>query len=280
MSAIRLRLTAVVLIVLAMVGACALLPDGGLGTGSPGPGGLPYPDGCAAFGFSDNRCAKVVHELARQEGVDFEVVREVRLLPDPGCGQGPDVLCARTASLGARARFTLADGTTRDAVIWCGVGSQGLFACSEAPEVWLMSPTMNGYGDIPCSGEAPDGCASPVPSVDPAALAQAVALRIPSLEVAVDHAGRYEIALGRATLPNGVLTEAVFALADAHEAGFELEDGRVSLTVRSTADGTPLLNRYDHGWREGVEVVEAVLVFTVVDYDPGAIIPVRDIVVR
>jgi hypothetical protein len=109
MSAIRLRLTAIVLIVLAMVGACALLPDGGLGTGSPGPGGLAYPDVCAAFGFSDNRCAKVVHELARQEAVD---------------------------------------------------------------------------GAIPCSGEAPDGCASPVPSVDPAALGQAVALRIPSLDVA------------------------------------------------------------------------------------------------
>jgi hypothetical protein len=142
MSAIRLRLGAVILILLALVGACALLPDGALhptgglfADASPGPEGLPYPSGCGAFGFSAQRCEKVVHELAQAASVDVATVRAIQLLPDPGCGGDPRVLCTRSASIGARGRLTLADGSTTEATVWCGVGSQGLYACSEAPTV-------------------------------------------------------------------------------------------------------------------------------------------------
>lgn len=45
-------------------------------------------------------------------------------------------------------------------------------------------------------------------------------------------------------------------------------------------DGRPFDNYSMHGWREGVERIEAVLVFEVRRFDPGAVLVIRDIVVR
>jgi len=39
-------------------------------------------------------------------------------------------------------------------------------------------------------------------------------------------------------------------------------------------------NIYEHGWREGIEGVEAVLVFDVFRFEPGATLSIRDVVVR
>ncbi len=45
-------------------------------------------------------------------------------------------------------------------------------------------------------------------------------------------------------------------------------------------DGKPFQNVHEHGWRDGLERVEAVLVFDVKRFDPGATVEVRDVVVR
>ena len=45
-------------------------------------------------------------------------------------------------------------------------------------------------------------------------------------------------------------------------------------------DGKPFQNYYDHGWRPGVERVEAILVFDVLWFEKGAILDIRDVVVR
>jgi hypothetical protein len=42
----------------------------------------------------------------------------------------------------------------------------------------------------------------------------------------------------------------------------------------------PFDNYYIRGWHEGTETVDAVLVFEVVSFEPGATLELRDIVVR
>jgi hypothetical protein len=44
--------------------------------------------------------------------------------------------------------------------------------------------------------------------------------------------------------------------------------------------GTPIMNIYEHGWRPGTERVQAVLMFDVAYFDPGATLGVKDVVVR
>ena len=56
---------------------------------------------------------------------------------------------------------------------------------------------------------------------------------------------------------------------------------RPHVEIRSLEpDGKPFHNVYEHGWRDGLERVEAVLVFDVKRFDPGATVEVRDVVVR
>jgi hypothetical protein len=60
-----------------------------------------------------------------------------------------------------------------------------------------------------------------------------------------------------------------------------IEGAYVLLDVRSMEpDGRPFDNYYLHGWREGLERVEAVLVFEVRRFEPGAVLSIEDIVVR
>lgn len=45
-------------------------------------------------------------------------------------------------------------------------------------------------------------------------------------------------------------------------------------------DGLPFRNIYDHGWRDGVERVEVVVRFEVLRFEPGAVLSLRDLLVR
>ena len=54
-----------------------------------------------------------------------------------------------------------------------------------------------------------------------------------------------------------------------------------TIEVRSLEpDGKPFDNYYLHGWRGGVESVEAFLIFDVLWFRPGADLAIRDVVVR
>jgi hypothetical protein len=60
-----------------------------------------------------------------------------------------------------------------------------------------------------------------------------------------------------------------------------IADANVLLDIRSLEpDGKPFDNYYVHGWREGVERIEAVLVFEVTRFEPGATLSIADVVVR
>lgn len=266
--------------------ACGLVPAG-LGE-QPGAvvdeGGVPYPDGCAAFELSARRCDFIVDRLGEELGVDRSTVKEIRLLGDPGCTaepavDGTQVLCMSTMAFIVRVRFVRDDGRVFETSQYCGVGGEHDLACAEVPTVRLAAPTLSGYGDIPCAGEPPDGCASPVPTIDPATLEDAKPLEIASLDVPLDHVGHYDLPLGSAVLPNGILTDGSFALADDAQTGFLLTDGVVTLVVAGP-DGKPIWNVYEQGWRPGTETVDAHLVFDVESYQPGAVLRVRDVAVR
>ena len=100
------------------------------------------------------------------------------------------------------------------------------------------------------------------------------------MTVPIDHVGPYEVVIGAATLPNGILTEATFGFGDDWPDGVSIADASVRLEVRSKADGRPIVNIYEHGRVDGVEPVDAVLVFDVDDFDPGASLHIRNVVVR
>ncbi|MEO5964308.1 MAG: hypothetical protein ABIR11_02490 [Candidatus Limnocylindrales bacterium] len=275
------RLALLVLFTTVVAAGCSMLPAQFGGHADPTVEiDVAYPAGCGEFDLSDRRCRAIVESLAGQLDVDLPMVREIRLLGDPGCGQGPNVLCTRTTSFIVRVRFVRDDGTAAEGSQFCGVGGQYSILCTETPEVRISAPTLNGYTDIPCAGEAPDGCASPVPTIDPAVAPDASPLRIATLDIPLDHVGHYEIPVGMAVLPNGVLTEGSFGLANPHQDGFILlSEGAMSLVVAGP-DGQPIWNVYEQGWREGTETVDVTLVFDVESTEPGRVLQVRDVVVR
>jgi hypothetical protein len=165
--------------------------------------------------------------------------------------------------------------------VFCGVGGAYSLSCSDDPKVGLGSPTMSGYQDVPCNGEAPENpCATPLPSIEPAAAAAARALEVADLDIPIDHAGSYAIPVGEAVLPNGILSDATFGLADDSPSDVLVSSDGVFLAITSLDGGPPFDNLYVRGWRPGTERVQATLRFTVEWFEPGAILYVRDLLVR
>lgn len=211
-------------------------------------------------------------------------VASIVILPDPTPEIGPDggeILVTRSGSAPILVRAVMGDGTTLDTQV-CG-GVSGGPACFDDPPEWATEGSLigAGYHDIPCP-EDPSGCPTPVPSIDPSVAASATPIVVADRTVSVDHVGAYEVSLGTGSLPNGVLTEGTYRLPDPWPVDVTFTaDSTPRLVLRSLEpDGKPFDNVYAHGWREGVERIEAVLVFDVKRFDPGAMLEVRDVVVR
>jgi hypothetical protein len=129
-----------------------------------------------------------------------------------------------------------------------------------------------GYTDTP-------GNATPFPSLDQLAVANARPLRVASLVVPITSTGTRTIVVGKALLANGYLAEGDFSLSDPWPSNV-LFNGDIQLEVRATASGAPLQNLYEHGWHDGVEEVEATITFDVAWFEPGASLTLIDIVVE
>jgi hypothetical protein len=129
-----------------------------------------------------------------------------------------------------------------------------------------------GYSDTPED-------ATPFPALDPAAVASARPLHVASLPLAITSTGAHTIPIGTALLADGYLAEGSFSLADPWPSDVLLNGG-ISLVIRPVAGGPPLQNLYEHGWHAGVEAVEATITFDVAWFEPGASLPIVDIVVR
>jgi hypothetical protein len=225
--------------------------------------------------FSAARCLAMTDEAASQLHVTREDVAALEVIPEPTpqVVDGKTILQTRSGG-GAPVvvDVSLRDGSVHRVTMPCG-GIPSSPACIDEPRLQISSPTEGGYFD------RPEG-ASPVPTAAPDALAAASSLRIDRLDIQIDHVGPFEVRLGEAALPNGLLTTATFDLVDPWPAGVTVIDGRVILEVRSLVDGRSLRNVYEHGWRDGTEPVEAVLIFDVSRFEPGAVLAIRDMVVE
>lgn len=256
----------------ALVLAAALVLTGCDALAGAFPNAAPTPQPCARI-HNAVRCSAITDAAALQLGTTRDDIVSIDVVPDPTpeVRDGVTLLQTRGGAPRMNLLVTLADGTLHQ-VSMCG-GASMEPQCVENPHLIADSVTQGGYHDVP------EG-SSPVPSAAADALAEATGLRIDRLDIPIDHTGRNEIVLGEARLPNGLLTTADFELVDGWPADVSIVDGRVTLEVRSQEDGKPIQNIYAHGWREGIEDVDAVLVFEVFWFDPGATLTVLDVVVR
>jgi hypothetical protein len=147
-----------------------------------------------------------------------------------------------------------------------------------------------GDWDIACGGMDaagnPAGCSTPLPSLEPDAVARAVPLEIASRDIPIAAVGPADVLLGQATLANGVLHNATFHLAgiepgnEVLPSGFTIAD-QIFLDVRPTDPSRPPFgNGYRRGWHPGTEVVNVYLTYDITGFTPGAVIPLRDVVVH
>ncbi len=234
----------------------------------------PPADACRRLAFSPRRCDAVVAQAIEGAGVAPADVANVELGRPDGVKRG------LSGSLAALARLHLADGRTIDHEVWCvGILSETRPWCVDDPQIWLHQGANH---DVPCSGDqdgaVPEGCATPI-TLDPEAVAQARPLRVPSLDVPIG-VGHHEIPLGKALLPNGFLEEARFALGDLSPDDVYVPEGIFMVVTSTDPDRPGFGNAYDRGTFPGVEEVTASLVFDVAAAPPGAILQIRDVVVR
>jgi len=261
-------------IVAVAAGACSVLE--GLA-----PPATPTP---CAMAFSEARCEAIRVSVARDLGVDPSDISTMEVLPAPTPERAEDgsIILNLGGGPAPEVGVVLIDGSAHRVTLPCG-GIAGAFvpACMEEPALTPSSVTIGGYRDVPCPGEPPDGCATPQPPTQPDAVAEAAPIEIAALDVPIDRVGQFEVVVGSGSLPNGILSEASFALAESWPDGVVILEGSVFLDVRSLEpDGRPFDNYYLHGWRKGVERIEAVLVFHVDHVEPGGMLRIRDLVVR
>jgi hypothetical protein len=260
----RLRLIAALSV---LVAGCSLLPIGRR------PADVELPKPCAAV-YSVARCQAMTDVVAADVVKNRADVTAVAIAPDPvpegvTFGAGWHILV----------RISLRDGSTHDAKLCGGVPHEP--ACTDDPQLENSSVTGGGYDDHPCFGETPDTCASPLPTIEPAAAAAAMPLSIASRSIRIDHLGPYRVVLGEGSLPNGIVTDASFEFGEAWPDDLALRDGRARLELGSLEpDGKPFENYYLHGWRKGVENVQAILTLDVLWFAPGATLEIRNVVVR
>jgi hypothetical protein len=262
------RVTALAVLALSMVVATGCEAVAGLT-----PPATPRP--CEQL-YNARRCLAMADDATAFSEKTRDDVASIVILPDPTPEIGPDgVILQTTSGSPIYIRVVMRDGTTRDTHVCVGVS--GGPACVDAPSSWDTDADLigSGYHDVP------EG-ATPVPSIDPAIAGGGVSIDVPTRTIVIDHTGPYEVPLGTGSLPNGLLTEATYRLADPWPVDVTFApDATPRLELRSLEpDGKPFSNAYEHGWRDGLERIEAVMVFEVKRFDPGATVEVRDVAVR
>ena len=196
------------LLVAAAAAACSVGPLAeGTAARPAAPGGGASP--CASV-FSADRCDAILTMAAESLGVADDAVTAIEIAPDP-TPRTDGILETRSGSAGIGVIARVA-GATRDVRLCMGVAMEP--ACTLEPRLTIHSAIGNGYEDVPCPGEPPAGCATPVPSPDPGAVTAGRPLRIEHVVLPVTSVGHQELRLGTAVLPNGVWTVARAELGD------------------------------------------------------------------
>lgn len=247
------RLAALAIMAL-VAGGCSLLPE------------IPQSPMACVEVYSQDRCLAMADVAAAEVSRNRGDVVGIAIVPDASL-QG--VTLGGAPPIQVRVGF--ADGMTHDARMCGGLPSGP--ACSDEPRLESRS-ALGGYTDVPAGS-------TPLPTVAPAAVTSASTLVIETVAIPIDRQGEHEIVLGEGALPNGVWTIGSFDFAEPWPDDLVLRDGAVRLELRSLEpDGKPFDNSYMHGWRPGVERVEAVLLFDVLWFEPGADLVIRNVVVK
>jgi hypothetical protein len=234
-----------------------------------GPTGGVYPGACEELGFKARQCAAIVDRAAQDAGIKADAVASIDILPPAS-----DASVTLGGRMIARVRFHPTSGATRIQEVWCiGVGSPDSLVCEADPQIRISARIDH---DVPCDAGV---CATLPPTPRPASVAKARALHVATLDIPVDHVGHYEIDAGPAGLPDGALSERSATLADTRPQDFWTQ-GDIKLEVRPVLAGRPPVGSVYRDPFDGVEPVEAFLVFDVYETSPGAVLQVRDIVVR
>ena len=251
--------------------AAAVLAGCGIGA-LFGPQGGPYPEACASLEFAPRQCTSMVTRAQAQSGVTAAEEAAADILPPT-----QDGVARIGGSMISRVRLHLADGTERTKEIWCiGIGGGADEACDPDPRIIVGAGQVS--GDVPCSGEPPAGCATPPPTPRPAIQAMARPLRVPVLDIPLDHLGGYRIEVGLAGLPDGAFSGSSASVVDERPEGYWIRDAQL-LVEPVDPKRPPIGNLYREPF-DGVEPVRVVLEFTVSELTPGATFRVRDIVVE
>ncbi len=179
----------------------------------------------------------------------------------------------------SRVRSHPATGPGQTLEIWCiGVAGNGDDACIHDPIIAIAARGLD--HDTPCTGDGdpPTGCATPVPTPRPEIQAQARPLRVPALDIPLDHVGPYRIELGEAGLPDGAFTNSTASVVDERPTTFWIRNG--DLLIEPVDPKRPPVGSVFREPFDGVERVRVSLVFDVTEVSPGAVLQVRDIVVE
>lgn len=235
-----------------------------------GPQGGPYPDACADLGFPARQCAAMV---ARAEYLTGAVAADTPIDILPPKQDGASI----GGSMISRVRFHLADGRERTVEIWC-IGVGGGDYCTSDRTIGIGAGHVD--ADVPCTGggDPPTGCATFPPTPRPESRAAAKPLRVPELDIPLDHLGHYEIALGEAGLPDGAFTNSAASVADERPTTFWIVDA--SIVIEPVDPARPPVGNIFREPFDGVEQVRVTLVFDVTELEPGAVLQVRDILVE
>ncbi len=178
----------------------------------------------------------------------------------------------------SRVRFHLPDSTERTEEVWCvGVGGGGAdYACNADPTIEIGAPYLD--HDVPCATEESSSCATLPPTPRPESQAQARPLRLPAIDIPLDHLGSYRIDLGEAGLPDGAFTRSSATVVDPRPTTFWIQGAQ--LVIEPVDPARPRIGSIYREPFDGVEPVRVTLEFDVTEVSPGAVLQVRDIVVE
>jgi hypothetical protein len=239
--------------------------------------------GCDSLRFDARRCAAMIARAREQVTGPGDVIAVSVEAPVRSYG----IALGGGAPI-ATVDFTLDGGLHQRVDVSCGLPIGPVSSdrvCSPDPQVVLVGGPPS--HDTPCG---PNQCdehnpgATPPPTPEPAVVAASEPLVLRTFDVVVDHVGHYEVLVGRATLPDGLLSERSGDLADPRPTGWWIDSG-VSIVVRP---GKPCVGsecpQIDSIYRDpfhGPQPVNVYLVFDVVELTaPVSILEIRNLVVR
>jgi hypothetical protein len=240
--------------------------------GLAGPTGGRYPDACESLDFPARQCEAIVAVAEANASIAPETITSIDILP-------PSSQAVRTVGGHAIAavRFHRSGQADLTEEVRCvGVARINAIACDPNARIGISGGVDH---DVPCTGEPPGGCATLPPSPRPAILAMARPLRVASLDIPLDHLGPYNVEIGEAGLPDGVLTTRSATLAEPDPETFWIAEG-VGIDIRPVDRTRPPVGSVYRESFDGVEPVKVFLVFDVSELKSPSVLQVRDLVVE